>query len=38
MVQLPTAEVYCVYYEEGASSGIRARRFRVDRRGVRFTD
>jgi sialidase-1 len=34
MVELPGGLVYCVYYEEGKGSGIRAVRLRVDTTGV----
>lgn len=34
MVELPDGIVYCVYYEEGKGSSIRAVRLRVDTKGV----
>jgi hypothetical protein len=34
MVELPDGDVYCVYYEEGPGSSIRARRLRVTAQGV----
>lgn len=38
MVELPDGLVYCVYYEEGKGSSIRAVRLRVDTRGVAVVD
>ena len=35
MVELPSGEVYCVYYEEGTGSSIRAVRLQVDTKGVK---
>ena len=35
LVQLPGGDVYCVYYEEGAGSGIRAQRLKVSKNGIR---
>jgi Neuraminidase (sialidase) len=34
MVELPSGQVYCVYYEEGKGSSIRGVRLRVDMKGV----
>lgn len=38
MVELPDGLVYCVYYEEGKGSSIRAVRLRVDTKGVAVVD
>ena len=38
MVELPDGLVYCVYYEEGMGSSIRAVRLRVDTKGVTVVD
>jgi sialidase-1 len=38
MVELPDGLVYCVYYEEGKGSSIRAVRLRVDTKGVTVVD
>lgn len=38
MVELPDCLVYCVYYEEGKGSSIRAVRLRVDTKGVAVVD
>jgi Neuraminidase (sialidase) len=38
MVELPDGLVYCVYYEEGRGSSIRAVRLRVDTKGVTVVD
>ena len=38
MVELPGGLVYCVYYEEGKGSGIRAARLRVTTKGVTVVD
>jgi hypothetical protein len=38
MVELPDGMVYCVYYEEGKGSSIRAVRLQVDEQGVTVLD
>jgi Neuraminidase (sialidase) len=35
MMELPTGEVYCVYYEEGKGSSIRGGRLQVDTKSVK---
>jgi sialidase-1 len=35
MVELPTGEVYCVYYEEGKGSSIRGMKLEVDTKSVK---